>query len=74
MAEYPAGNVDDYADGDRKVVVCGEFEVGVFRIGDEFYAWHNRCAHRAGPVCQGRIMKRVTRARRRRQDHAHAAI
>ena len=34
-------------------------EVGVFRIGGEFYAWHNRCAHRAGPVCQGRIMKRV---------------
>ena len=36
MAEYMAGNVDDYADGDRKMVVCGEFEVGVFRIGDEF--------------------------------------
>ena len=59
MAEYIAGNVADYADGDRKVVVCGEFEVGVFRLGGEFYAWHNRCAHRAGPVCQGRIMKRV---------------
>jgi nitrite reductase (NADH) small subunit len=59
MAEYMAGNVGDYADGDRKVVVCGEFEVGVFRIGSDFYAWHNRCAHRAGPICQGRIMKRV---------------
>jgi nitrite reductase (NADH) small subunit len=59
MAEYMAGNVDDYADGARKVVVCGDKEVGVFRIGNEFYAWHNRCAHRAGPVCQGRIMKRV---------------
>jgi nitrite reductase (NADH) small subunit len=59
MTEYPAGHVDDYADGDRKVVVCGDAEVGVFRIGDEFFAWHNRCAHRAGPICQGRIMKRV---------------
>ncbi len=59
MAEYMAGSVDDYADGDRKVVVCGEFEVGVFRIENEFYAWHNRCAHRAGPICQGRIMQRV---------------
>jgi nitrite reductase (NADH) small subunit len=59
MAEYMAGKVADYADGDRKVVECGEFEVGVFRIGDEFFGWHNRCAHRAGPVCQGRIMKRV---------------
>jgi nitrite reductase (NADH) small subunit len=59
MAEYMAGNVDDYTDGDRKVVVCGEYEVGVFRIGEQFYAWHNRCAHRAGPICQGRLMKRV---------------
>ena len=59
MGEYFAGNVTDYADGDRIVIDCGEFEVGVFRIGDEFFAWHNRCAHRAGPVCQGRIMKRV---------------
>jgi len=59
MAEYMAGKIADYADGDRKVVECGEFEVGVFRIGEEFYGWHNRCAHRAGPICQGRIMKRV---------------
>jgi nitrite reductase/ring-hydroxylating ferredoxin subunit len=59
MAEYMAGKVADYADGDRKVVECGEFEVGVFRIGEQFYGWHNRCAHRAGPICQGRIMKRV---------------
>ena len=59
MIEYSAGNVTDYADGDRKVVACGENEVGVFKVDGEFYAWHNRCAHRAGPVCQGRIMKRV---------------
>jgi nitrite reductase (NADH) small subunit len=32
MAEYMAGKVDDYADGDRKVVVCGDAEVGVFQI------------------------------------------
>ncbi|MDO8978480.1 MAG: Rieske 2Fe-2S domain-containing protein [Afipia sp.] len=59
MQEYSAGKVADYNDGDRKVIVCGDMEVGVFRIDGEFYAWHNRCVHRAGPVCQGRIMKRV---------------
>ena len=59
MPEYSAGKVTDYSDGDRKVVECGELEVGVFRIGGDFFAWHNRCAHRAGPVCQGRIMRRV---------------
>jgi nitrite reductase (NADH) small subunit len=59
MPEYFAGKVTDYADGDRKVVDCADSEVGIFRIDGEFFAWHNRCAHRAGPVCQGRIMKRV---------------
>ena len=59
MTEYNAGKVSDYVDGDRKVVFCGDSEVGVFRLDGEFYAWHNRCAHRAGPICQGRIMKRV---------------
>jgi nitrite reductase (NADH) small subunit len=59
MVEYSAGKVTDYADADRRVVLCGEFEVGVFRVDGEFFAWHNRCAHRAGPVCQGRIMQRV---------------
>lgn len=59
MQEYSAGKAADYGDGDRKVIVCGDMEVGVFKIDGEFYAWHNRCAHRAGPVCQGRIMKRV---------------
>jgi nitrite reductase (NADH) small subunit len=59
MTEYSAGSVAEFADGDRKVVLCGQAEVGVFKIDGEFYAWHNRCAHLAGPICQGRIMKRV---------------
>ncbi len=59
MQDYHAGFVQDYADGDRKVIVCGDTEIGVFRVGDKFHAWHNRCAHQAGPVCQGRIMQRV---------------
>src|SRR5262245_13825451 len=59
MQEYLAGDVTDYGNGDRKVVYCGAQEVGIFRIDDEFFAWHNRCAHRAGPICQGRMMKRV---------------
>lgn len=59
MAEYPAGLVSDYVEGDRKIIECGETQVGVFFLGGEFFAWHNRCAHLGGPVCQGRIMKRV---------------
>jgi nitrite reductase/ring-hydroxylating ferredoxin subunit len=38
------GKVTDYADGDRKVIDCGEQEVGIFKIDGEFFAWYNRCA------------------------------
>jgi nitrite reductase (NADH) small subunit len=39
MIGYSAGKVTDYADGDRKVVACGESEVGVFKVDGEFYAF-----------------------------------
>ena len=59
MPHYSAGSAADYAEGERRVVVCGDKEVGIFRLGGEFFGWHNRCAHRAGPICQGRVLKRV---------------
>lgn len=30
-------------------------EIGVFAIGDAFYAWRNRCPHAAAPVCEGAV-------------------
>jgi nitrite reductase (NADH) small subunit len=59
MPEYRVGNLAEFAEGDRRTVKCGEAEIGVFRIDGQFYAWHNVCAHLGGPVCQGRIMRRV---------------
>ena len=59
MPLYSAGAVAGFIEGERRVVVCGDTEIGIFRLSDGFYAWHNRCAHRAGPVCQGRVLKRV---------------
>lgn len=40
------------------MVVSG-IEIGVFQLGGAFYAWRNVCPHQGGPVCQGRIFKRV---------------
>ena len=50
---------DELKDGDRRVVSCDGTEVGVFMVDGQFVAWHNECPHRSGPVCQGRIYKRV---------------
>ena len=46
--------------GDRKVVEVGGMEVGIFRLGDEFFAYENRCPHLEGPVCQGKILPLAT--------------
>lgn len=59
MPLYKVAALEDFADGDRRVVRCGESEVAVFRLGDAFHGWHNRCPHLEGPVCQGRVMPRV---------------
>ncbi len=59
MAEIAVGAAASFKPRDRKVVVAGGREIGVFRLGTKFYAWENRCAHAGGPVCQGKIMNRV---------------
>ena len=59
MKSYPIGKLDGFAEGSRKVVSCDGTEIGVFMIDGELVAWYNQCAHRQGPVCQGRIYKRV---------------
>jgi nitrite reductase/ring-hydroxylating ferredoxin subunit len=59
VPEYSVGSFAKFAEGDRRVVKCGETEIGVFRVDGQFYAWHNVCAHLGGPVCQGGIMRKV---------------
>jgi nitrite reductase (NADH) small subunit len=51
--------VSEFEEGTKKVFNLGETEVGVFRLGEKFYAWNNICPHQGGPVCQGRLYPRV---------------
>lgn len=62
MREIFVAKEGEIADRDRKVVADNNLEIGVFRLGDEYYAWENNCPHSGGPVCQGRVMNRVTEA------------
>ncbi len=59
MKSYMVGRVGELADGDRKVISCDGTEIGVFMVDGELVAWYNQCAHRGGPVCQGRIYQQV---------------
>jgi nitrite reductase/ring-hydroxylating ferredoxin subunit len=43
-------------DPGRKVVEIEGQQIGVFRLGDEVFAYENRCPHLDGPVCQGKML------------------
>src|SRR5262245_36326927 len=56
---YLVARRNEFTEGGRKVISCDGTEIGVFMIDGKLVAWHNECPHRSGPVCQGRIYKRV---------------
>jgi nitrite reductase/ring-hydroxylating ferredoxin subunit len=59
MAAIFVARVDEFADRARKVVAHDDSEIGVFHLDGAFYAWYNECAHRGGPVCQGKLFGKV---------------
>jgi nitrite reductase (NADH) small subunit len=46
---------EELGPGDRRVVDLGGRSVGIFNVGGSFYALHNRCPHRGGPLCLGPV-------------------
>jgi nitrite reductase/ring-hydroxylating ferredoxin subunit len=46
--------VDEFPPGERRIVRAGRRSIGVFRIGDRFFAVNNYCPHQGGPLCLGR--------------------
>ena len=51
---------EDVLEGGRVVVDVDGLEIGIFRLRGRLVAWENRCVHAGGPVCQGKLMNRVT--------------
>jgi nitrite reductase/ring-hydroxylating ferredoxin subunit len=46
--------LDEFPPGERRIVQAGRRSIGVFRVGDSFYAINNYCPHMGGPLCLGR--------------------
>ena len=44
---------DELPPGDVKIVTVNSIEIGVFRHGDEYFAYQNGCPHQGGPACEG---------------------
>jgi len=42
--------------GERRILNIGRRSIGVFHVGERFYAVRNRCPHQGGPLCVGHIL------------------
>ena len=59
MPEVFVSKIDDFAEGDRRIVFHGGLEIGVFHWQGNYYAYENLCLHQGGPCCEGVIMHKV---------------
>jgi len=59
MRDVNVGPAASFADPGRKLIDSAGTEIGVFRLGDEFFAYENVCPHVGGPACQGKIIAKV---------------
>lgn len=54
-AEYVVARRDELKPGERKIVQVRGIEIGLFRVGDDYYALPNICTHQFGPLCNGKV-------------------
>ena len=59
MRQVKVGSTSEFADPGRKIVAFERFEVGVFKLDREFFAYLNQCPHAGGPACQGKMIAKV---------------
>jgi nitrite reductase (NADH) small subunit len=59
MREVNIGHASDFADPGRKIIGFERFEIAVFKLGGEFFAYLNHCPHMGGPACQGKMIAKV---------------
>ena len=45
----------DFADAICRIVEIDGRSIGVFRVGEKFYALPNVCFHQGGPLCEGKV-------------------
>ena len=59
MPECFVAKASDLHDGDRRIVIAGREEIGVFFKNGAYFAYSNYCVHSGGPACEGIMINRV---------------
>lgn len=55
MAKHAVCYADELAPGQRKIVEIAGRSIGVFNVGNEYFAVRNRCPHKGAPLCRGLV-------------------
>ena len=59
MRQVNIGSASEFADPGRRVIAFERFEVAIFKLDGEFFAYLNHCPHMGGPACQGKMIAKV---------------
>jgi nitrite reductase/ring-hydroxylating ferredoxin subunit len=59
MSRHVVASIEEIQPGARKIVTVKGREIGIFRIGDDFFGLINRCPHQGAPLCGGEIVSRL---------------
>lgn len=44
---------DELLSGEVRLITVADIEIGLFRQGEEYFAYQNVCPHQGGPACEG---------------------
>jgi nitrite reductase/ring-hydroxylating ferredoxin subunit len=55
MTEYVVAQSSELDDGSRILTELEGREIGVYRLGDDLYAYTSWCPHQGGPACEGAV-------------------
>jgi len=55
MAKHVVAAAADLPPGGRKLVTVKGRDIAIFNVAGELFALQNRCPHRGGSLCQGRL-------------------
>lgn len=55
-----AARLEEVPPGPAHIVELAGKEIGLFCVGDEYFAVLNHCPHAGAPVCRGRVTGMVT--------------
>lgn len=59
MSRHVVARVEDIQPGRSKIVTVKGREIGIFKLGSDFYGLMNCCPHQGAPLCHGEIVSQL---------------